>query len=177
MSPELHGPGVALRPLTESDADELLRILTTPEVARWWEGYDRARVLDELVAEGDGGSFGIVAADADGRPLVGMIQYYEQDDPDYRHAGIDLFVDPGHHGRGVGRAAITTLVRHLVDDRGHHRVIIDPSVENERAIAVFTSLGFRQVGRLRRYERHADGTWGDNMLLELIADELVPAEG
>ena len=103
-----------------------------------------------------------------------MIQYYEQDDPDYRHAGIDLFVDPGHHGRGVGRAAITTLVRHLVDDRDHHRIIIDPSVHNERAIGVFTSLGFRTVGTLRQYERHADGTWGDNMLLELIAGELVP---
>ncbi|QGG93776.1 GNAT family N-acetyltransferase [Actinomarinicola tropica] len=177
MSPVLHGPGVVLRPLTDSDVDELLRILSTPEVSRWWEGYDRSRVLDELVAEGDGGSFGIVAGDAPDGPLVGLIQYYEQDDPDYRHSGVDLFVDPGRHRRGIGRAAISTLVRHLVDDLGHHRVIIDPPVENERAIAVFTSLGFRPVGTLRRYERHADGTWGDNMLLELIADELVPVEG
>lgn len=175
MSPVLHGPGITLRPLTEADADDLLRILGEREVSRWWEGYDRARVLDELIAEGDGGSFGIVATEPDGRPgaLVGLIQYYEQDDPDYRHAGIDLFVDPAHHGRGVGRSAIATLVRHLVDDLGHHRVIIDPSVQNERAIAVFTSLGFRPVGTLRRYERRADGTWGDNLLLELLAEELV----
>lgn len=175
MSTVLQGPGVTLRPIDESDADELLRIVSAPEVARWWEGYDRARVLDELVAEGDGGSFGIVATGADGRPgpLVGLIQFYEQDDPDYRHAGIDLFVDPGHHGRGVGRTAILTLVRHLVDALGHHRVIIDPSIENERAIAVFTGLGFRKVGVMRRYERRADGSWGDNVLLELLADDLV----
>lgn len=175
MSPVLQGQGITLRPLVDADADDLLRILSDPQVARWWEGYDRARVLDELVAEGDGGSFGIVVTEPDGRPgpLVGMIQYYEQDDPDYRHAGIDLFVDPGHHGRGVGRAAIVALCRHLIDALGHHRVIIDPSVENERAIAVFTSIGFREVGTLRRYERHADGTWGDNVLLELLADELV----
>ena len=174
MSPVLQGPGITLRPLTESDADDLLRILGESDVARWWEGYDRDRVLDELIAEGDGGSFGIVATEPDGRPgpLVGMIQYYEQDDPDYRHAGIDLFVDPGHHGRGVGRAAITTLARHLIEDLGHHRIIIDPSVRNERAIAVFTSLGFREVGTLRQYERRADGTWGDNLLLELLAADL-----
>lgn len=172
MSPVLTGDGVTLRPLTPDDADDLLRILGHPEVARWWEGYDRARVLDELVAEGDGESFGIVV-DQDGTAsLVGMIQYYEQDDPDYRHAGVDLFVDPGVHRKGVGRAAVRALVRHVADDLGHHRVIVDPSAANERSVAFFESLGFRRVGVLRRYERRADGTWGDNVLLELLVDEL-----
>jgi aminoglycoside 6'-N-acetyltransferase len=171
MTAVLHGDGVTLRPLDEGDADDLLRILSEPEVATWWEGYDRARVLDELVAEGEGESFGIVAGDGAGR-LVGMIQYYEQDDPDYRHAGVDLFVDPSLHRGGVGTAAVLALIRHLVDDLGHHRVIVDPSERNERSIAFFESLGFRRVGVLRRYERRADGTWGDNVLLELLVEDL-----
>jgi hypothetical protein len=29
------------------------------------------------------------------------------------------------------------------------------------------------VGRLRRYQRMADGTWVDGMLMELLADELI----
>jgi aminoglycoside 6'-N-acetyltransferase len=173
MTVVLHSDGVTLRPLTHADADALLQILGEREVAQWWEGYDRARVLDELVAEGDGESFGIVVADDDGNDrLVGMIQYYEQDDPDYRHAGIDLFVDPSVQRRGVGRAAVVTLVRHLADDLGHHRLIVDPSERNERSVAFFSSIGFRQVGVLRRYERRADGTWGDNVLLELLIDDL-----
>ena len=171
MTEHLHGDGVTLRPLTEGDTDDLLRMLSEPEVSRWWEGYDRARVLDELVAEGEGESFGIVVDDGAER-LVGMIQYYEQDDPDYRHAGVDLFVDPAMHRGGVGRAAVLALVRHLADDLGHHRVIVDPSASNERSVAFFESLGFRRVGVLRQYERHADGRWGDNVLLELLVADL-----
>lgn len=174
----LRGRISVLRPLAESDVDTLTVILAHPDVARWWEGYDTSRVRDELLAEGDGGSFAIVPLPEDGgdvasnAPLAGLIQFYEQDDPDYRHAGVDLFVDPDHHGRGLGRDAIVTLARHLIEDRGHHRIIIDPSVANERAIAVFKAIGFREVGVMRRYERRADGTWGNNMLLELLADEL-----
>jgi aminoglycoside 6'-N-acetyltransferase len=175
MLTSLRGDQTVLRPPVDDDIDALTRILAHPEVARWWEGYDRDRVRDELLAEGDGGSFAIVPLAPDGSPaeeLVGFIQYYEQEDPDYRHAGIDLFVDPDHSGRGVGRDAIVTLARYLVDRRAHHRIIIDPSASNERAIAVFKAIGFREVGIMRRYERRADGTWGDNMLLELLADEL-----
>ncbi len=179
MTGVLHGDGVTLRPLIEGDADDLLRMLTEPAVAQWWEGYDRARVLDELIAEGEGASFGIlvpadgVEGEAGAERLVGMIQYYEQDDPDYRHAGVDLFVDPTIHRSGVGRRAVVTLVRHLADDLGHHRVIVDPSERNERSVAFFESLGFRRVGVLRRYERRADGAWADNVLLELLVDELI----
>lgn len=173
MSTTLQGRSVRLRPVSESDVDDLVRILATPEVARWWEGYDRERVVDELVAAGDGGSYAVEPLEGPAAAsLVGFIQYYEQDDPDYRHAGLDLFVDPAHHGRGFGRDAIITLARHLVEARGHHRFIIDPPVGNERAIEVYTGIGFRKVGIMRRYERRADGSWGDNLLLDLLADEL-----
>ena len=59
-------------------------------------------------------------------------------------------------------------------DRGHHRLIIDPAVANERAIATYASLGFKPVGVMRRYERGPDGTWHDGLLMDLLADELSP---
>jgi aminoglycoside 6'-N-acetyltransferase len=55
-----------------------------------------------------------------------LIQYGEITDPQYRHAGIDLFLDPALHGRGLGRDAVRTLARHLIDDRGwHHGLLMD----------------------------------------------------
>jgi GNAT superfamily N-acetyltransferase len=48
----------------------------------------------------------------------GTIQSYG---PDYRHASVDIFVDPASHRRGYGSDAIRTLVRHLFRDQGHHR--------------------------------------------------------
>jgi len=108
----------------------------------------------------------------DGR-VRGMVQYGEEQDEDYRHASIDIFVDPEVHGRGVGRDSVGTLARHLVSDRGHHRLVIDPAADNTAAIRCYASVGFRPVGVLRRYERDADGDgWHDGLLMDLLAGEL-----
>lgn len=42
-----------------------------------------------------------------------MIQFGEEPDPDYRHAWIDLFVDPARRGAGLGTDAVKTLARYL----------------------------------------------------------------
>ena len=105
--------------------------------------------------------------------VVGSIQCSEEPDPDYRHAVLDLFVDTAHQGGGLGPDAIRTAARWLIEERGHHRLTIDPSAANERAIAAYRRVGFRPVGVMRRYERGPDGTWHDGLLMDLLADELV----
>ena len=107
--------------------------------------------------------------------VAGSIQYAEETDPGYRHAGVDLFVSAQFQGRGIGTDALRTVLTYLIDDLGHHRVIIDPAVENERAVHVYEKLGSRRVGTMRRYERGADGEWHDGLLMELLADEFVRA--
>lgn len=59
----------------------------------------------------------------------GLVQYGEEEDPAYRHASIDIFLDPAVHRRGVGRDAVRTLAHHLVRHRGHHRLVIDPAAD------------------------------------------------
>jgi len=77
-----------------------------------------------------------------------------------------------HQGAGHGVDALRTLARHLIDERGHHRLTIDPSAANERAIRAYAKVGFRPVGTMRRYERGPDGTFHDGLLMDLLADEL-----
>jgi hypothetical protein len=60
----------------------------------------------------------------------------------------------------------------LFDQRGHHRLTIDPACCNARAIRAYEAVGFRQVGTMRRYERGADGSWHDNLLMDLLPEEL-----
>ena len=103
-----------------------------------------------------------------------MIQYGEELTPQYRHASIDLFLDPAVHSRGVGRDAVRTLARYLIEDRGHHRLVIDPSADNEAAIRCYAAVGFRPVGVMRAYERDVDGRgWHDGLLMDLLADDLI----
>jgi aminoglycoside 6'-N-acetyltransferase len=108
--------------------------------------------------------------------VIGAIQYHEEEDPMYRHAGIDLFIDTAHQGRGLGGDAIRTLARFLLEERGHHRLSIDPAADNARAIRAYERVGFRPVGVLRAYERGPDGAWHDGLLMDLLAGELTEDE-
>ena len=163
---------VLLRPGEPEDLDALVRIRNEPEVARRWGSEDiEGEVRQGLV----GNSRGFVV-EVDGE-AVGAIQYGEEDDPMYRHASVDIFLSTAHHNRGLGTAAIRLLTRHLFEDRGHHRLTIDPAADNAPAIRAYEKVGFRPVGILRRYERGPDDAWHDNLLMDLLAEEFRPLSG
>ena len=161
-NPILRGKLVVLRPVTDDDEAALFAILDEPGVAPWWRRDSWERINEEGAT--------VFAIVADGEP-AGCIQYCEEDDPDYRSAALDIFVADAWQGRGVGGDAMRTLIEHLTDVHGHHRFTVDPGVATERAIRVYEHLGFRRVGVMRAYERLADGTWRDGLLMELIAGE------
>jgi aminoglycoside 6'-N-acetyltransferase len=167
--PTLRGALVTLRPATADDIPELVRIRNEPEVRRRWRGGDD--MVAEVTRDLEDPDSETYAVEVDGR-VAGAIQYDEEDEPDYRHANIDLYLDPAVHGRGVGTDAVRTLARHLVDDRGHHRIAIDPAADNAAAIRCYEKVGFRPVGIMRRYERDEDGSWHDSLLMDLLAEEL-----
>ncbi len=160
---------MTLRPATDADVPALAAIRSQPEVRRWWRGGDdlaeavRADLADDETR--------VYAIEHEGR-VAGAIQWYDEPDPDYRHASLDVFLDPAVRGVGLGGDAIRTLTRHLIDEYGHHRFTIDPAAANTAAIRAYAKVGFRPVGVLRRYERGTDGRWHDGLLMDLLADEL-----
>jgi aminoglycoside 6'-N-acetyltransferase len=168
MSDTLRGERVTLRPLTADDVPRLAEIAAEPEVAYWWLGLSE----DELREKAGGDEDALVLVIEDQGEVVGLIEAGEEDDPDYRHANIDVFVSGARRGQGVGADAIRTLARHLFEDRGHHRITIDPAAGNERAIRAYERVGFKRVGIMRRYERGVDGEWHDGLLLDLLPEEL-----
>lgn len=165
----LTGAIVRLRPALEGDIEVLAAIRRTPEVHRRWGGDGD---LTAEVAEGmQRDDVHVLVIELEAR-VVGAIQWAEEDDPMYRHANVDIYVDPAVHGRRAGVDAVRTLVRHLFDVRHHHRVVIDPAADNEPAIRCYTAAGFRPVGVMRQYERGTDDTWHDGLLMELLADDV-----
>jgi aminoglycoside 6'-N-acetyltransferase len=169
MQTLLHGTAVTMRPVHPDDAQALAAILQKREVARWWPGYDLERVRELLVEADDA----VVFAIDRGHELVGSIQYVEEPAPDYRHASVDVFIDPAVHGEGLGTDAVRTLARHLLHDRGHHRLSLQPAADNENAIKAATRVGFQPVGVMRAYERERDGSgWRDCLLMDLLATDL-----
>ncbi len=165
---KLDGERVRLRPLEPGDVERLAEIGAEPEVARWWGEITREHLLDKAEGRDDATSFAI---EHDGE-VVGLAQFSEPGENEFKHANIDLFLTSALHGRGLGRDAVRTLARWLIDERGHHRLTIDPAVANEPAIRAYEAVGFKRVGILRRYWRDPEGVWQDGWLLDLLADEL-----
>jgi aminoglycoside 6'-N-acetyltransferase len=164
----IEGERVTLLPLAAEHRDWLVEMFALPEPAAWWPGDNAARLDEMLAGEDDGHGFVVTT----GQTLIGFIQFYEESDPNYRHAMIDIVLHPDWCNQGYGTDALRTLVRHLIEARGHHHIMIDPSAANARAIASYRKVGFREVGVMRRYERGNDGTWHDSLLMDLVADEL-----
>ena len=149
-----------LRPLKRDDAPILRAIHVMPEVAKWWGRMDNDFPFDEPQST----RFTILVDEE----VAGLIQLGEEDEPDYRHAWIDLFIDPRLHGQGLGTDAVATLARHLIHERGHHRITIDPAADNHGAIRSYEKAGFQPVGVMRSAWRNPEGVWRDALLMELV---------
>lgn len=165
---ELQGERVVLRPLRVDDAPRIAELAADPEVARWWPDLTEGEVTDKAEGKTDSTGFAVLH-DSE---LIGLVQYHEEDDPEYRHAGIDLFIATPYQDRGFGTDTVRTMARHLIQDRSHHRLVIDPRADNKRAIRCYEKVGFRRVGVMREYQQAPDGTWHDGVLLDLMARDL-----
>lgn len=160
-----------LRPVGPGDVDALEAIMAEPAVARWWWGYDRERIEREFVGLGDDPTITSYVVEVDGE-VAGIIQSWEEPDPEYRRANIDIGLGTRWHGRGVAVEAIRALARKLIDELGHHHLTIDPAASNGRAIACYKKVGFRPVGVLRQNELGPDGAFHDTLLMDLVPEEL-----
>lgn len=161
-APLLRGERVVLRPLRPDDRDPLRALHQDPGVMRWWAPMDPDFPFDpephmtRLVIE--------VA----GEP-AGIVQFTEELEPAYKSAGIDLFLGDAFQGRGLGRETLRVVVDHLVADRGHHRITIDPAAHNHAAVRCYAAAGFETVGIMRASWRdHETGAWTDSVLMEQI---------
>jgi aminoglycoside 6'-N-acetyltransferase len=168
----LVGRRVRLRPGGPQDAPRLREILAEPSVSRWWGEPEPVTMIQEALRGNNSAVLLVVEVDGE---VAGGIQYDEEDDPMYRHAGIDIYLSGRFQGRGAGAEAVGLLASYLFTERGHHRITIDPAAANEPAIRCYAKVGFRPVGIMRQYERGSDGTFHDGLLMDLLRDELPDA--
>ena len=174
MTGSLIGPRVTLRPAVEADLDAIASVMACPGVLPWWWSFDPEQCRAEIAAPGPGCRPYVIEC---GGEVVGLIQYGEETEAEYRHAYVDLALHDDHQGGGLGREALAVLCRHLFEDRGHHRITIDPAVANHRAVRCYEAVGFRPVGVMRQAELGPDGTWHDSLLLDMLTGELVLPAG
>ena len=163
---ELRGERVTLRPTTSEDRAALKAIRDEPEVAPWWGVQtdawpDDAEDVVLMTIEHE-------------QEVTGLVQFWEDPDRESRHADVDILLTARLHDKGLGTDAMRTIARHLIDDHGHHRITLTTSPDNARAIRVYEKVGFTKVGVTRLSERSDDGSWHDELLMELVVDPRNP---
>ena len=157
--------GVLIRPMRAADAAQVLAVyqagldggqasfeVTAPS----WEAFDAGKLpLHRYVAAAaeTGRVLGWVAAS----PVSSRCVY----------AGViehSVYVDLGHHGRGIGRALLEALIASS-EDAGIWTIQSGVFPENAASLRLHEQAGFRVVGVRERVGCH-HGRWRDTVLIE-----------
>jgi len=181
--PQVTGEIVRLRPLSADDAEAIVAGAGDPDVFRQ-TGVILPGTLDEAASW-----IGRVAADArrvdlaitslDDDTMIGQIVL---DDLDLagRRARLQMWMLPGHRGRGYGREAIYRMLELAFEPAprgfGLHRVGLRVPALNPRAQSLYESFGFRDEGRMRDYFRDGEGHV-DALVMGLLESELEAEHG
>ena len=79
-------------------------------------------------------------------------------------ADVSIYVAPGYHRRGIGRALYSKLFE-LLRERGIYTVYAGITLPNEESAGLHNAFGFRQVGVFRNVG-YKFGRWLDVMWME-----------
>lgn len=128
-------PRISLRPMASDDAPAVKSMLAIGF------GWERPEATDEACAEralGDQAETLII--DLDGA-AVGSLRVTRDDDT----VGVYGFVvHPDHQGQGIGRYVLRRICLQARAE-GAERVHLEVAVDNDRALGLYTSLGFAPV--------------------------------
>jgi ribosomal protein S18 acetylase RimI-like enzyme len=80
---------------------------------------------------------------------------------------LTIAVHEGHQGQGVGRALMTELLRWARQSPSIDKVELQVRSTNERAIALYRSLGFIEEGRKTKRLKIAPGVYLDDVYMAL----------
>ncbi len=170
-------PGVELRLLEPRHAEEVFAVVDANRASlrEWLPWVDASRTSADTLAfieqslldfaKGRVLALGIW----NGRAFAGGIGTHPMD-LEAKKAEIGYWLAGSAQGRGIATAACRRLVRHLFEERGMQRVVIQCAVANSRSRAVPERLGFRLEG-IHRQGGCVNGRFDDHAVYALLRDE------
>lgn len=165
---------------SEKDYELMAKWLADPKVLEFYEGRDNPHDLIKVKEKYSVKILNNVNVfpcilELDNKPL-GYIQFYElekeqkikfelsQNELSY---GIDMFIgETSQWNKGLGSKYLILLVEWIFKNKNLTQIIVDPRVENIRAIRAYEKVGFTKVKVISNYETW-EGRPSDNWLMIL----------
>ena len=113
-------------------------------------------------------AFSIVKKEDD--TLIGSCSINEIDFPNRAGTVGILIGDEENRGKGYGTDTLKTLLNYGFNELCLHNIQLGVYSFNERAIACYKKVGFKEVGRNREVRFH-NGKWYDGILMDILDRE------
>ncbi len=85
----------------------------------------------------------------------------------HKHAYMGLYTNPFQKVSGVGKILGRLVIRLAFDILDLHTLKLEVMEDNERAIKLYTKLGFKEEGKLKEFVNR-DGKWIDVIVMGII---------
>ena len=164
---------VSIRPAGAGDVDFLVELYADEDVRPFLAG---GRLLRPRRRRGQGrpgpGAGGVMIVELDGERAGAMAwELTNRRSGSSTSAGSPIH--PAFRGRRLADEAARLFQRHLLHERGFHRIELEIYGFNERAQRHAERSGFVREGVKRKAYRRDDG-WVDGVLYALVAEDLEP---
>lgn len=172
----IYGKKVVLREYSWDDQMEMRLWATDPETTKWLgQVYLRPQTFEQTqsylrsVLEGNAGGLNFAIADPATDRYVGQINLFKMD-TQARHAEMAIVLCPDSQKMGIGREAVSMLLRCAFETWNLNRVYLHVDADNLKAIACYKACGFREEGRMRE-DRYWGGSYHDTLCMGILRSE------
>ncbi len=149
-----------LRPARADEAGFVHALWTAPENALWLDPPDAGQI-DGAIAAGN-----LLIWDAGGPAGFACLTQWMH--------GIWSLREFATTRPGLGRAFLAAVLAEMFGPRGAHRVGLDITADNARALRFFTQAGFVREGVWRECWLRPSGDWVDCVFLSMLDREWKP---
>jgi len=173
----IYGESIRLRAIERTDLERYVEWFNDPEVTqhlmrhlplslaaeeRWFENLQSQAEESRPLA--------VEAKDGDQWVHIGGGGLHDIDWQS-RRAEVGIAIgDKRYWNRGFGTDTIRALLRHGFECLNLHRIYLRVFEDNERAIAVYGRLGFKEEGRLREHS-YRGGEYRDMLFMGILRSE------
>ena len=163
---------VSIRPAADEDVDFLVELYADEDVRPFLAAagsYDREGIAAKVAQDPEAG--GVMLVELAGARAGAMAWELRSRRSDIVHVS-GLAVHPDFRGRRLADDAARLFQRHLIHERGFHRIELEIYGFNERAQRHAERSGFVREGVKRKAYRRGDG-WVDGVLYAIVAEDLI----
>jgi len=170
---------LSIRPVQRDDAYEIFSLVeesraSLREFLPWLDhnqtSKDTEKFLDSCVVAMEKRS-AFTFAILEGSRIAGIVSYHPIDWQN-RAANLGYWLSVRHRSKGLGKWAVSELLKHAFDELKLNRISVACAVENKRSQRIPESLGFRFEGIKREAEWLYDH-FVDHKIYSLLRSEWV----